>query len=514
MAQKPNKVIACFQERISWVVSNLDPDPAYRRFVYDYNDVFTALEEALERGEFYQGAGQAVPKKRQWQNALRDDNPSPLFLDWIYTLYRDMKPDHFETEKLNDFLKLGEDIQDHRNRWRPAIRYFAENRTKLERVARSFYAGFGNTEEHSLEGIQFPLLTMPGWIRSLPLSLAEDSEKPRLTFPSAAVTFQDRRLEGLNGDYVAYKGALAYATRKIVKPEPQHNGEIFCARSVLTDKDGFVGFEYSLSKYFTYINTCEVLGAELADWVLDAGQNERPPKLPFRGAPKDAFDLDNRAAYPGVNCLCILLNYSDNHPLRRHPGDYFLLHKRDETQLQAQNTVHVVPAGGHQGFSRGAQAVDTAFWRTMVREFAEELFDMEDLYRQPGSWGDFLQYKKVKKIVDVFFGKTNAAAQAYLLGFGLDPVTLKPEVLVTIVVDWKKAKKQWPDVKFKFNWELQTGLKADRCHWEPLSRQALVRQAKGGVLFFEGSDKPLSTLPAGAACMLQTARHYSFLGLP
>ncbi|HEY7644137.1 MAG TPA: hypothetical protein VH858_03805 [Hyphomicrobiales bacterium] len=514
MSKKPNKKIAAFQQRVQWIATNLDPNPTYCKFTSDYNDIFTALEEAVRLGTFHRGETRSVPQRRQWQNALKDDNPSSVFLDWLYTLYPDLTPSHFEAGSFDEFLLLGRPIQESRERWLPAIRYFAKERTALARVAINYYRNHDDSHILDIDDLSFPLLTKPGWIRSKPILLQETTERQHLRYPDAGRSFSPQRLTGLRGDYVAYKGGIAYATRKSIKPEPQHNGEIFCAKHVLKDEHGFIGFEYFLSRYFSYINTCEVLGAELADWIIANKEEMLPPELMLRGAPENAYNLEARASYPGVNCLTVFLNFK---PTKLHDyGNYFLIHKRDETQLQAQNTVHVVPAGGHQGFARGAQPEDTAIWRTMLREFAEELFNKEQISRQHETWADFLKYKDVKKIKDVFFGSATSAARAYLHGFGLDPITLKPEILITIIIDWRIAEKQWRGVQLKFNWELQTQHKnKTREQWERLSRQNLLRQARGGVQTIDGNDDTfLGTLPAGAACMIQTARHYDHLQLP
>lgn len=509
MTQKPNPKIADFRMRVEWIVYNLDPDPTYRRFVSEVNDAFFALEEAVEAGTFATGPQERIPGKRTWETAINSDSVPSVYIEWLYTLYPDLVPAQLETETLEQFTAYGKEIQSHRERWRPAIRYFAERRSHLASIAKDFYRKVDHSQNLAIGELDFPLLTQNGWIRSEPLPLTEHTEG--LHEPDPGRAFEPRKLVGLRGDYVAYKGALAYATRRKVKSEPQHNGEIFCSKLVNTDSGGFTGFRYFLSRYFDYINTCEVLGAELADWVISNPNSSSPPTLPFRGTPENAFDLENRATYPGVNCLSIFLNYSES---RLPRGDYFLLHKRDETQLQAQNSVHVVPAGGHQGYAKGGWREDTAIWRTMVREFAEELFDQENLYRQPETWENFLDYKDVRKIKKVFFDEPNPAAEVYLHGFGLDPVTLKPEVLLTIVIDWDVVLTRLAGARLKFNWELQRKRKKSgtRHQWVKLSKDALIRQAKGGVQTI--GDTFLDTLPAGAACMMQTALHYEFMQLP
>ena len=515
MSQEPHKIIKGLSDRLDWVAMNLDPDPTYCRFVADHIDIFTELEKAVGSGAFYQGERRKLPQERQRQKTLKEDKASPALLSWVYTLFPDLTSHQFESETLEEFFEIGKPIQDSRERWRPAIRYFAENRTQLAKIAKKIYTECDDGAELGIDDIDFPLVVKQGWVRTEPLELTEFSEEKNLGFPAPGRDFPARTLEGLRGEYVAYKGALAYATRKVVKPEPQHNGEIFGVQNVLQDDKGFTGFSYFLSRYFTYINTCEVLGAELADWVVRFGETATPPELPFRGAPEAAFDLTNRATYPGVNCLTVFKNYS-NRSEGIGRGNWFLLHKRDETQLQAQNTVHVVPAGGHQGYARGAHPEDTAIWRTMMREFAEELFDMEDLNKQPETWGDFLQPSKVAKIKEVFFGRVSPAAKVYMHGFGLDPITLKPEILITIIIDWDIAKRRWNDVRLKFNWELQKqGNSTETRHqWERLSKENLIYQARGGVQSIgDSSNSFMGTLPAGAACMIQTARHYDFLGL-
>lgn len=506
-----NTRISKFKQRVEWIVEHLDPDPAFRRFVTDPNDVYTALEDAALSGSLSLLRTEKIPVRRTWQLAMQSDSVPEFFIDWITTLYPDMTRAHLVASQLDSFLTQGQPTAQARARWKPAVRMYAEQRAELSSKAQPFYRDIDDSYHLAVEDISFPLLTQPGWIRAFPIELNESSEDAHLTDPDPARTFDAPKLEGLNGSFVGYKGALAYRTRRVVKTEPQHNGEIFCVSEVLKDDQGFIGFKYALAKYFDYINTCEILGAELADFLVRHPGKELDASLAIRGPASQAFDFSRRACYPGVNCLTVLLNYSD---ARRPKGNYFLLHKRDETQLQAQNTVHVVPAGGHQGFAAGAGRLDTALWRTAVREFAEELFNVEELYSQPESWEDFLLHPRVDKIRDVFFRKKDPAARVWLYGFGLDPVTLKPEVLAAIVVDWAKVAMRWDKPKIEFNWELQKKVKKEgtRGQWVPLSPRELLRQARGGVQSF--GDKFLPTLPAGAACLVQTYRHYDLLGLP
>lgn len=512
---KKNIEIDDFSDRLDWIAQNLDTDPELLRYCNEASDVIKGLTHSVKNGSFdgpgkYTFGGKEGPSPKVLRLGKSGESIPPILIEWVLRLYPDMNREWLCLNTMEKFLERGLLIQTARERWRSAIQLYSKERLRLEEIARHFYRTLDHsrTSECPLQGLR--LLTRPGWVRSIPLELSKDTEAPFLASPEQGRTFQHRKLQGLTGDYVSYKGSLTYKNRRKAQPEPQHNGEIFCAKDVLLDHGEFVGFKYDLAHYFDYVNSCEILGAELADWILsEESQAPELISLQFRGSPESAFSLQSRASYPGLNCLTVFLNYKE-HGLK---GNYFLLHKRDETQLQAQNTVHVIPAGGHQGFSKGAQKKDTALWRTIVREFLEELFNIEALYQQPESWEDFLLYPEVEKLMNAFFIGESAAARIYLHGFGLDPITLKPEVIVTIVVDWEIALNKLKNAKLNFNWEIGSK-NLTRRQWAELSVGELRRQAAGKCQSIGDRPDFLDTLPAGAACMLATAKHYDKLGLP
>ncbi len=518
MSRKPNPQIVGFGERVQWIVDNLDPDPAYARFISEPSDVYQALASAIDHGRYHLHSGfgdtavrKTVITRRWWDEALRTDSVSPHFVHWLCDLFVDLDREHLLAPDMETFLRVGLPIKTVRRSWVEPAQFYSRERKALHAAAMAFYK---DVQSHDLDksfAIPFPLLVRPGWIRASPLMLAENTEAPFLEEPAEfRPPRHPPRLPGLSGAYSTYRGKLGFPKRRTVRLEPQHNGEIFCARNVVRDGEGFVGFRYDLGLYFDYIDTCEVLGAELAKWAIDfdCDTQRLPPKFDLRGAPEDAYDIGNRAAYPGVNCLTIFLNYDEQG--RRALGDWVLLHKRDETQLQAQNTLHVVPAGGHQAFAKGAQREDAAIWRTAVREFAEELFNKESLSKQSETWSDFVRHPDVARIKDLFFDGTDPAARMFLYGFGLDPITLKPEILCTIIIDWAKVRPPRPALKF--NWELQTpDPKVTRHQWVRLSRNGLIREATERRQSM--GDRALDMLPAGAACLLLTAKHFARLGL-
>ena len=516
MPRPSNPKIIQFKERVAWITENLDTDPRFIKFISPDNtdDNFTALEYALQNGTYiFEDTLEGTrPIRRSfdrkgWTNALTSDRPSPVITDWLCVLYPDLTREQLFAPTFEEFVAFGGEIENARLRWLPAVRYFSDHRAELNQLMKNWY---GARNFVSLAGNKIPLITKTGWIRKNPKRLTIESETEFISVPRHAIESKAPILEGLLGDYSTYRGKEGYPARRTVYAEPQHNGEIFCAESVVLDsKKQFCGFTYRLGRYFDYLNSCEILGAELSDWVLRNPNTPLPKRFSIRGSPEDIFDLTNRAAYPGINCLTIVKNYAHG-PLKR--GHYYLVHKRDDTQLQAQWSLHVAPAGGHQGFSKAATVDDTRIIRTIIREFAEELFNKEGLVKQFEQWQDFETHYDIKELAEAFFWGRNPAATVNLLGFGLDPVTTKPEVLCVMVIDWDIAKQNLSNPKFEFNWEFKTaGDSKSRIAWLPLNRESLILDALGPRHLLK--DRYLEPLPAGAACMLLVANHWEKLNL-
>jgi hypothetical protein len=498
---KENIHLEDFKSRLEWIVKHLDTDPSFARFCVEVDDIEAHLSRAIEAG-----SAPFRPLTAQSWNRAKRGYISRIFIDWLLMLYPDLTERQLLAKNFDEFCRGGQNIVLARERWQEPIRYLAANRRSVANHAKRFYSSIDEASVLHEELQPFPLIVKRGWIRDKPLELTQKTEEEWLSVVGKSRKFSAPKLEGLTGDFVSYKGATVYKGRRGIKKEPQHNGQIFCVDGVKFDnRSFFIGFNYSLAHYYDYVNTCEILGVEYADAILRKTTHQ---PFAFRGEPEAAFDFSRRAAYPGVNCLSIFLNH--NIPGALGMGERFLVHLRDETQLQAQNTLHVLPAGGHQPFSQIGNIAETSLWRTIVREFFEELFDKEELFMQPQPSEDFFQYPKIKKLLDVFFTGSQASARVYLFGFGLDPVTLKPEVLAAIVIDWKKAIGQIDNLRLKFNWEVQSrdGKKA-RCEWVPLSKPALRAHATEPKISLDGVF--LDPLPAGGACMFLGAHHLDAL---
>jgi hypothetical protein len=278
------------------------------------------------------------------------------------------------------------------------------------------------------------------------------------------------------------------------------NGPTFRLSSI-NPSDDAPGLTFSPDHYYNYINTCEALAAELAD-AWKRGSNIGPSDLSLRGESNRIFDLRWRSAFPGVNCLLVLKDYFDgNHSdetLRAQ--DKFLMRKRGQSTLEAQNTWHVVPAGGHQPVSEDFESdIEQLIWWTAVREFIEELFDKEEAAELRERGQDFLSLPEVRPFIKQIFRKPKVA-KVFYLGMGFDPVTTKPEILVCIVINWRAISAvDWRAVTNQpFKGLRIVGNCEGKIHWREFTRERLLAEAKR-------PHEKGSVLPAGAACLLRVA---------
>lgn len=65
--------------------------------------------------------------------------------------------------------------------------------------------------------------------------------------------------------------------------------------------------------------------------------------------------------------------------------------------------------------NKGATIDDTRMIRTIIREFAEELFNKEELVKQFEQWRDFEAHKDIKPIGEAFFWGRNLQPNSIFL---------------------------------------------------------------------------------------------------
>lgn len=443
----------------------------------------------------------------QWASSLRDssraswekasDRPSNAFLEGLEKVYPTLPRGAIGAETYAEFESAITPLKAAIERWEAATIYYANHRNVLEGLAKRYYQDVDQTPE-------LPLIGKQEWLL----------DKPMLLTPGIDVRSYNSRALGPSTDYLeGLKAGFVHIKAGLQDPDSQpHNGLSYRVTDIVGDGKT-LAFDFGPAWYFDYVNELESLGAELADHAGREGGDSYPlDELPLRGPPEEIFQLGNRCAVAGVNCLLIAKNYFKGEFTNdeRRFSTKFFTHLRRRKVMEGQNTVHVVPAGTHQPLGESTPA-DRSIWMTAFRELCEEVFGVREAIRRDALEVDFMDLPEVRRIEAALLSGAaddpEPAARFYLLGVGLDPVTTKPEILVAIVIDWRKAARRWRhgDIPFghKFNEE---GKASPR----PLSREELRIWALAPPQKLDDTDQMVSTLPAGAACMLLAAREPAY----
>jgi Tfp pilus assembly protein PilX len=173
------------------------------------------------------------------------------------------------------------------------------------------------------------------------------------------------------------------------------------------------------------------LDALLHDVEADLGELRGEDEIPATAPPLrevlgDPFDPSLRTMVGSVSTLV----------LRREPDGSaeFWLHRR-RTVGMVGGQAHVVPTGVFQPAIDDLADVfdrDAAPWWTVVRETAEELMGMWNVDER--SLGDDV-YTALEPLSSIEAARRAGTARPWLVGLGLDPLSLWLEILTVLVVD-------------------------------------------------------------------------------
>jgi hypothetical protein len=256
-----------------------------------------------------------------------------------------------------------------------------------------------------------PLFTQPGWILQAPIEI--DGVNIDLRSDVSHVSANPRKLKGLS-----LAGALRYseALQKLNPDSPYFNGTIYSPVSI-DASDGSLAMAFETGKYFDYIDTSEVLAF--------AASLRKGAKLRAQREQTDTFALEERVASLGVLTLTVLTDGAQNE---------MLLHKRSGKFVVGDALYHVVPAGEFAPSDIGLAAIEEDFdlWRNIMREYAEEYLGMPDAQ---GQGGRRIDYANASPFKDLSAARSDGRLHVFVLGVGLDPLTLKPELLTVAVFE-------------------------------------------------------------------------------
>jgi len=306
-------------------------------------------------------------------------------------------------------------------RWRADRRRLNERRHPLTQAASRLYPGAARAGTTAL-------MCREEWIPPRPLDLAE----VRLNWaghpPPPAVSGTDpasahvRPLRADGTRYPAYTDALA-----ALDPPALFDNRPCYRLLAARLAPGACHLDLAPGRYFEGVNIGEALAHELSaapdgdpGWVT-------APRLPFRDFIGDPCDLARRSAMCAITTLTLR---------RTASGDAsFLLHWRDPARVtHAGGLYQVMPVGIFQPTDANPASVgnDLSLWRSMAREFSEELLGTTEDYHGFGSPLDYGRWP--------FYRALSAARGAgkmsvFCLGMGVDPLTLAVDILAAAVFD-------------------------------------------------------------------------------
>jgi hypothetical protein len=187
--------------------------------------------------------------------------------------------------------------------------------------------------------------------------------------------------------------------------------------------------DFGLAAYFDKLDVSEALGHEIAIACMNGIPNDpRSLHLPFRELIADPFDPKQRAIVPAITTLTIRL--------RRYPAaPSFLLHWRDPAKVATAAGVYdVVPAGEFQPSSVALwdRTNDFSLWRNMVREYSEELLGAPEHDGTRTEPIDYNNWDLYRRLTDA---RRSGHVLAFILGMGLDALTLAATILTVVVID-------------------------------------------------------------------------------
>ncbi len=262
-----------------------------------------------------------------------------------------------------------------------------------------------------------PLLTRAEWLPAEPIPLDAVDLGFTPGAPFTGLTSDDPAGAAVRAGYPAYSAAMA----ELAAPSVFENRSTYRLLSAdLRDPRGRLAF--GRGRYFDGIDLGEASAHEYAAAQLDRG------RLPLRSAIGDPCDPTRRPTNLAISALTIRHD-------RTTGAATFLLHWRDPAKVGHAGGLHmVVPVGLFQasGEQPWNERNDFDLWRCLLREYAEELRGVSEDH---GSDRAPIDYD-----VDPFFarmtaGRATGEIQAWVLGLGVDPLTLATDLMTVVVFD-------------------------------------------------------------------------------
>jgi hypothetical protein len=266
-----------------------------------------------------------------------------------------------------------------------------------------------------------PLLAVPGWRPSAPVPIQDISLE---LSPGPATDYGDgdgaalalaARPDGTR--YLRYSDAL----RDLAAPAIFENrGTYRLVEAELTGTAPRLAF--TRGRYFDGIDTGEAAAHEYAAQRLGGRPAGR------RGRIGDPCDLHRRPVNLAISTLTLRLD-------RATGRASFPLHWRDPAKVgHAGGLYQVIPVGVFQPSGEAAwnERGDFSLWRSMIREFAEELRGRSEDYGSDEGPVDYDSWPFARRMTEA---QDRGQISVWCLGLGVDPLTYATDLLTVAVID-------------------------------------------------------------------------------
>jgi hypothetical protein len=305
--------------------------------------------------------------------------------------------------------------------WLRVRSYLQEHRYELALDAAHDYPASGRVAGTAL-------LAAPGWQLSAPVPLQDIGLE---LSPSGGAAVQGgEEAAGLpsRADGTRYP-RYSDAVRELAAPAVFENRSTYrLTGAALTP--GPPRLAFTRGRYFDGIDTGEAAAHEYAAERLgeDSGDRlgERPAGL--RDRIGDPCDLSRRPANLAISTLTLRLD-------RARGRASFLLHWRDPAKVgHAGGLYQVIPVGVFQPSGEAAwnERHDFSLWRSMIREFAEELGGRSEEYGSEAGPVGYDTWPFARQMTEALDG---GEIRVWCLGLGVDPLTYATDLLTVAVID-------------------------------------------------------------------------------
>jgi transcriptional regulator with XRE-family HTH domain len=333
-----------------------------------------------------------------------------------------------ESIPLYDHPPMPDDrVQSSQRQWVLTRRGLNQHRIELSREAARWHGSCQRVGRSTL-------LTRPTWTPAVPLELDQvelvwmDEQESSLLRGVEQEARAARPLASVEQRYERY----VHAVRDLDPPRLFENRVSFRLRDVECSQPDQTRLGFGMTTYFDAVDVCETLAHELADayvsFLQEGAEVRRPSgrRLPFRKLIGDPFDLHRRLVGASIDTLTIR---------RSRSSAAFVLHQRDADRVAvAGGMYHIMPAGVFQpsSMSPTAYSYDFDLWRNMMREYSEEFLGNLE---HDGNASALIDYDRQEPFRSLTQARREGKLRVFLLGVGLDPLTLWGEILTVAVFD-------------------------------------------------------------------------------